>query len=124
MCLYILRTQIYFQCHSGMWFDNSVLEQILDHRPLFAVAELSEGPQPRGLLYDIQEDLADFDRSNLRFIPVVLVMNACIFMPNIHLIHKRAKNIHDLNAYNKYSLGKLYRQSWYSVIINCRHYCR
>jgi hypothetical protein len=51
---------------------------------------------------------------------VVLVMNACIFMPNIHLIHKRAKNIHDLNAYNKYSLGKLYRQSWHSVIINCR----
>ena len=32
-------------------------------------------------------------------------------MPNIHLIHKRAKNIHNLNAYNKYSLGKLYRQS-------------
>ncbi len=48
-------------------------------------------------------------------------MNACIFMPNIHLIHKRAKNIHDLNAYNEYSLGKLYRQSWHSVIINRRH---
>ena len=35
-------------------------------------------------------------------------MNACIFWPNIHLIHKRVKNIHDLNAYNEYSLGKLY----------------
>ena len=42
---------------------------------------------------------------------VVLVMNACIFMLNIHLIHKCAKNIHDLNAYNKYSLYKLYCQS-------------
>ena len=38
-------------------------------------------------------------------------MNACIFYEYIHLIHKRAKNIHDLNAYNEYSLGKLYRQS-------------
>jgi len=31
-------------------------------------------------------------------------------MPNIYLIYKRAKNIYNLNAYNKYSLGKLYRQ--------------
>ena len=51
-------------------------------------------------------------------------MNACIFMPNIYLIYKRAKNIHDLNIYNEYSLGKLYRQSWHSVIINCRHHRR
>ena len=51
-------------------------------------------------------------------------MNACIFYKYIHLIHKHAKNIHDLNAYNEYSLGKLYRQSWHSVIINCRHYRR
>ena len=45
-------------------------------------------------------------------------------MPNIHLIHKRAKNIYNLNAYIKYSLGKLYRQSWHSVIINRRYCCR
>ena len=45
-------------------------------------------------------------------------------MPNIHLIHKRAKNIYNLNAYNKYSLGKLYRQSWHSVIINHRYHHR
>ena len=55
---------------------------------------------------------------------MVLVMNACIFYEYIYLIHKRAKNIHDLNAYNKYSLGKLYRQSWYGVIINCCYYRR
>jgi hypothetical protein len=54
---------------------------------------------------------------------VVLVINACIFYEYIHLIHKRAKNIHDLNAYNEYSLGKLYHQSWHGVIINHRHYC-
>ena len=40
---------------------------------------------------------------------VVLVINACIFYEYIHLIYKRAKNIYNLNAYNKYSLGKLYR---------------
>jgi hypothetical protein len=47
-------------------------------------------------------------------------MNACIFWPNIHSIHKHAKNIHGLNAYIEYGLGKLYRQSWHSVIINRR----
>jgi hypothetical protein len=36
-------------------------------------------------------------------------MNACIFYKYIYLIYKRAKNIYDLNVYNKYSLGKLYR---------------
>ena len=35
-------------------------------------------------------------------------------------IHKRAKNIHILNAYNEYSLGELYHWSWHSVIINRR----
>ena len=54
---------------------------------------------------------------------VVLVMNACIFWPNIHSIHKRAKNIHILNAYNEYSLGELYHRFWHSVIINCRCQC-
>ena len=42
-------------------------------------------------------------------------------MPNIYLIYKRAKNIYSLNAYIEYSLGKLYHQSWHSVIINRRH---
>jgi hypothetical protein len=47
-------------------------------------------------------------------------MNACVFWLNIHSIHKRAKNIHGLNAYIEYSLGKLYRQSWHNIIINRR----
>ena len=55
---------------------------------------------------------------------MVLVINTCIFYEYIHLIHKRAKNIHDLNAYNKHSLGKLYRQSWHGVIINRRYHRR